>query len=163
MRALVPALVFLAACQAATDPCWTEENAPSRCIGAIAIEPGDGTTPTFSLEGTGAVVPDVLMVIEADGDGCGGGSNLWELSRIPEEAALQGIAYGEVPEGARERVNEFRSPDGSLIALELGQTYSATFVAKDRLSASGAGDADWTGVFVAGDPDSFASFSDACL
>jgi hypothetical protein len=156
----LPLFALLTGCQALTDPCYQIfEDEPSRCVGEIVVDAA-ADPPTFDAIDLGPSGPSSLSVLRNDGDPCEGGVVIWELRRF-SEADLP-IRYGVVPDGARELVNEFISPDGSLIPLDPGTSYTVTFGAKSRLDASATSAVGWSANFVAGDPDSAVSYQDLC-
>lgn len=148
------ALLLFMGCQPLTDPCYQLiEGAPDRCAGDIVVDPTDARAPLFDVQGTGAVTPNFVTVVQPDAqDPCSGGSILWELKRFrPEDLPL---AYGEPTATGREYINEFLSPSGALIELQEGQLYEVSFAAKDRLGNATMAPTTWSAMFVAGDPDS---------
>ena len=70
-----------------------------------------------------------------DEDPCGGGLTLWELTRF--SAADLPLTYGETPRDAKVWVNPLLSPDGSVVALEDGRSYTVSFYANCMLDENG--------------------------
>jgi hypothetical protein len=163
MRAVLPCLLPLVACQSLTDPCYeTFDATPDRCAGEVTV---DATLdpPAFDVVNLAAADPTFVSVVHANPDDpCGGGVSLWNLRRFSAEDLP--IVYGESVRGTHTWVNPTLSPEGEIIPLEDGETYVVSFTAQNRLPGNQSGSAPvaWSAMFVAGDPDSVVRMDEAC-
>lgn len=126
--------------------CGSPCEDPGACTGTVVVNLG-GDTPSFSMEGTGAVVPDTLTV--ALRTSCTDGRVVWNVEQIPDLGGP--IVYGELPDGAIEEPEP--------IALEEGEDYDVVF--SKALGASRSVVVEgWSALFTWGDPNS-VRFEDA--
>ena len=142
MRFLSIALV--AGCETVDATC----DDPRGCPGTVVVDLS-GDAPTFTMEGTGDVVPDVLSVVKHVD--CSPRDFVWDVKRIPNLDAP--IVYGRLPDRAKEELEP--------VPLEEGEDYEVMF-AKTMLLGGTFGTEAWSATFTWGEPGSVRSEDTGC-
>lgn len=143
MRFLSIALV--AGCELADAPC----DEPGGCPGTVVVDLS-GDAPSFSMEGTGDVVPDVLSVVHRLD--CSDRQTVWDVDDIPDLG--DPIVYGELPDRATEQLEP--------VPLEEGGDYEVLFM-KTMIFGGTLGVEGWSAIFTWGEPGSVRSEDPDCL